>query len=218
MKIDGVSWLRRAGWWGFEGDSRCQLAAWTVGNGSIIGGWVECGHGPFGEVAAVADLPLVVHAAETAPTSLVTAASLGKMPTTRARRLKLPCQEWVPALASRWAAAECPAPGSGMMAPSSPGSRPSPSGGLRPALTAVAGGALSQPPGRDRADVAEHGPADDLGQVALGDPHRCTPVWPPRRAWSRSLRPGLARAAPADAASTPTSQHLSVTRRIVTTV
>jgi hypothetical protein len=42
------------------------------------------------------------------------------------------------------------APGAKIMAPSSPASRPSPSGDLRPALTPAAGGTAQHPSGADK--------------------------------------------------------------------
>ena len=46
---------------GFEVDPRCLLAAVDRGDGASIAVGVEQRHGSFGEVAAVAGLPLVVH-------------------------------------------------------------------------------------------------------------------------------------------------------------
>jgi hypothetical protein len=46
---------------GFEVDPRCLLAAFDGGAGATISDLVEVGHGSFGEVAAVAGDPFVVH-------------------------------------------------------------------------------------------------------------------------------------------------------------
>src|SRR5829696_7431446 len=51
-------------WCAFEEDSRCLVAAVDGGDGFSMAGRVELCHGSFGEVAAVADLPLVVHVVE----------------------------------------------------------------------------------------------------------------------------------------------------------
>ena len=72
---------------GFEVDPRRLLAALDRGDDTSIAVGVEQRHGSFGEVAAFAGLPLVVHVGEHAPTRRMTAASLGKIPTTRERRL-----------------------------------------------------------------------------------------------------------------------------------
>ena len=47
-------------WWAFEGFS-VSVAGSDCGDGSSITAGVELGHGGFGEVAAVGDLPFVVH-------------------------------------------------------------------------------------------------------------------------------------------------------------
>ena len=49
---------------GFRGDSRCLVAALDGSDGSSIAGRVELRHGVFGEVAAFAGLPFVVHVAQ----------------------------------------------------------------------------------------------------------------------------------------------------------
>ena len=47
-------------WWAFEGFS-VSVAGSDCGDCSSITAGVELGHGGFGEVAAVGDLPFVVH-------------------------------------------------------------------------------------------------------------------------------------------------------------
>ena len=54
---DGLS---PAEWWAFEGSSM-SVASRDGGDGSSITDRVDLGHGAFGKVAAVGDLPLVVH-------------------------------------------------------------------------------------------------------------------------------------------------------------
>src|SRR5829696_6877674 len=73
-------------WWAFEGFS-VSVAGSDCGDGSSITAGVELGHGGFGEVAAVGDLPFVVHVGQHSADEGMTAGSLGKIPTTRARRL-----------------------------------------------------------------------------------------------------------------------------------
>src|SRR4051812_48683569 len=53
-----------AEWWTFEVDPRRLLAAVDRGEVVSIAGWCELSHGPLGQVAAFAGLPLVVHVGE----------------------------------------------------------------------------------------------------------------------------------------------------------
>lgn len=54
---------------------------------NISRGGFDLGHGAFGEVAAVVDLPLVVEIVEDGANQAGDTAALGRMPTARARRL-----------------------------------------------------------------------------------------------------------------------------------
>jgi hypothetical protein len=70
-------------WWAFEGFS-VSVAGSDCGDGSSITAGVELGHGGFGEVAAVGDLPFVVHVGQHSADEADDGGSLGKIPTTRA--------------------------------------------------------------------------------------------------------------------------------------
>jgi hypothetical protein len=72
---------------GFEVVLGALLTALDGGVITSIHGCGEQGHRLFGEVAAVVGDPLWWVSIKTAPTSLITAAALGKIPTTRLRRL-----------------------------------------------------------------------------------------------------------------------------------
>lgn len=64
-----------------------SVAGSDCGDGTSIAGGVELGHRALGEIAAVGDLPFVVGVVQHRTDERITDASLGKMPTTRARRL-----------------------------------------------------------------------------------------------------------------------------------
>src|SRR4029453_16112091 len=64
-----------------------SLCRHELGWGHLLAGWGELGHGAFGEVAAVADLPFVVGLDEDRPARRSSASGLGKTPTTSVRRL-----------------------------------------------------------------------------------------------------------------------------------
>jgi hypothetical protein len=73
-------------WWAFEG-SRYQSPASIAATVPSIADRVELGHGGLGEVAAVRDFPLVVDVGGDGSGETDHGGLVGKMPTTRARRL-----------------------------------------------------------------------------------------------------------------------------------